>query len=364
MLRKSSKANVGGQGVDNMNVVEQAPQTYSAIANRDLDTAIPAQQEQDRYFAACMLTMDDNHFWPEWLAYHYTFLNLRRLIVAVDPRSKTSPSNIFNKWSGLINITTWSDEDFVYDCEKYADDLTDLHRCRQRRLYHKCTEALKDEESTTWVAYTDVDEYIVPNWRAGPLELISSYTSGMNIFDIFDANQHLNDYMHWPCFPMSRIPVGILESSQEDVTRDVPPGIDAEELMTLRYRYIRFLRKTLPGKSIVDISKVPSEEIRDGNHQTHRPVMSQCSESDAWMNPWGSAFLVFHYAGTLEAFQFRDDPRKADRRTAEQYYKLYNNTNGAFPDDSARVWISNFVSKVGNVAAQELLKGSGVVGVD
>jgi hypothetical protein len=44
-----------------------------------------------RYFAACIVTMDDNHFWKEFLAYHYTFLNLYRLIVAVDPRSKTSP---------------------------------------------------------------------------------------------------------------------------------------------------------------------------------------------------------------------------------------------------------------------------------
>jgi hypothetical protein len=362
MLRKTkeSEQEQGGQladvGVETSKDAVRVPHPVAAKTNENYN----ADPKDERYFSACMLTMDDNHFWPEFLAYHYTFLNMRRLIVAIDPRSRTSPARVFDKWNGLINITTWSDEDFIYDCEKYGDDLTDLHRCRQRRLYHKCTEALKKEQGTKWIAYTDVDEYIVPNWRAGPLELISEYQPEMNIFDIFDSNPHLNNYFHWPCFPMSRIPVGILESLPEEVTENVPVGIDAEPLMTLRFRYIRFLRKTLPGKCLVDITKVPSNEIRVGNHDTHRPITTRCDEKDVWMNPWNSAFMVFHYAGTLEAFQFRDDPRKEDRRTAQHYYKLYNDTLGAIADDSARFWISNFVSKVGMARAQELLEGAGV----
>lgn len=41
--------------------------------------------------AACLLIMDDNHFLIEWLAFHYYVLRLRYLIVAVDPRSTTTP---------------------------------------------------------------------------------------------------------------------------------------------------------------------------------------------------------------------------------------------------------------------------------
>ena len=57
------------------------------------------------HFSACILIMDDNHYLPEWLAYHYTFLPLRRLIVAVDPNSQTSPKPILDQFQDLINIT-------------------------------------------------------------------------------------------------------------------------------------------------------------------------------------------------------------------------------------------------------------------
>ncbi|KAG7359030.1 hypothetical protein IV203_015619 [Nitzschia inconspicua] len=323
-----------------------------------------SKSPDDRYFSACMVTMDDNHFWKEFLAYHYTFLNLRRLIVAVDPRSKTSPSRIFKQWEGLINITQWADEDFIFDCEEYEDDLTDVHRCRQRRLYQMCSEALKKEKTTTWVAYIDVDEYIVPNWRAGPYERIQIYDRRMNIFDIFDANPFLNDDFNYTCYPMSRVPVNIKESSPKEVYKDVPAGINATSLMTLRYRHLEFNEEPLPGKCMVHLSEIDWSEIKDENHNTHRPFKSQCAEQDMWMSPWDSAFLTHHYPGSLEAFQFRDDPRKEERRTAAHYYEKHNGTRGVVPDDSARFWISNFVDKVGLQRAQKLLKGADLVGLE
>ncbi len=65
------------------------------------------------YFGACLLVMDDNHYLPEWLAYHYIFLPLRRLIVAVDPKFRTPPSGIFDRFRGLMNITKWDDNQFL-----------------------------------------------------------------------------------------------------------------------------------------------------------------------------------------------------------------------------------------------------------
>jgi hypothetical protein len=334
--------------------------SIDALANKSLQSAT----SNDRYFSACMVTMDDNHFWKEFLAYHYTFLNLRRLIVAVDPRSKTSPTRIFDQWKDLINITQWSDEDFIFNCEKYEDDLTELHRCRQRRLYQKCSETLKKEQGTIWAAYIDVDEYIVPNWRASPYERIENYSSEMNIFDIFDANPHLNDHFKYSCFPMSRVAVNVRESFPEEVFKNVPAGINATSLMTLRYRNIEFKRQKLPGKSMMDLSRVKSIEVTDGNHNTHRPFKSQCDEEDIWISPWDSAFLTLHYPGTLEAFQFRDDPRKGDRRTVAHYYEKYNSTRGVVLDDSARFWISNFATKVGLQRARALLAGADQIGLE
>jgi hypothetical protein len=80
----------------------------------------PPVSPPNESFAACLLIMDDNHFLVEWLAYHYQFMPLRRLIVAVDPKSKTSPADILNRYSsrGLINISIWNDSDFYFPTEK------------------------------------------------------------------------------------------------------------------------------------------------------------------------------------------------------------------------------------------------------
>jgi hypothetical protein len=45
-------------------------------------------------FSACLMLKDQNKILPEWLAYHYEVLPLRRLIIGVDPFSETSPDTI------------------------------------------------------------------------------------------------------------------------------------------------------------------------------------------------------------------------------------------------------------------------------
>jgi hypothetical protein len=64
-------------------------------------------------FLSPELSMDDNHRLMEWMAYHYHVLPLRYMIVVVDPRSKTSPSSIFNEWRRKgVYIEEWTDRDF------------------------------------------------------------------------------------------------------------------------------------------------------------------------------------------------------------------------------------------------------------
>jgi hypothetical protein len=61
-------------------------------------------------FSACLLIKDDNQILPEWIAYHYTVLPLRHLIVAVDPFSLTSPKPILDEFSRLgMDIEVWRD---------------------------------------------------------------------------------------------------------------------------------------------------------------------------------------------------------------------------------------------------------------
>jgi hypothetical protein len=48
----------------------------------------------------------------EWLAYHYHYHflpALRRLIIALDPRSRTSPTIILERYQGRMHITEWQE---------------------------------------------------------------------------------------------------------------------------------------------------------------------------------------------------------------------------------------------------------------
>jgi len=69
--------------------------------------------------------MDDNHYLIEWLAYHYQVMPLRRLIVLSDPKSRTTPLPILERWNGLdLNFSLWSYEDVFPNGEapKLKDD--------------------------------------------------------------------------------------------------------------------------------------------------------------------------------------------------------------------------------------------------
>ena len=152
-------------------------------------TAPNEEAEEDPSFLAWLLVMDDNHLLVEWLAYHYTTLPLRRLIVAVDPGSATSPLPVLERWKGRINYTLWYDNDYVDDktlqnegcqskcqVEKRAgitnktvielrsqtEHWHGIYRLRQRMFLHACSKQLK-KENRSWTMYIDTDEYLVVN---------------------------------------------------------------------------------------------------------------------------------------------------------------------------------------------------------
>jgi Glycosyl transferase family 2 len=143
----------------------------------------PAALSPDVTFSACLLVRDDNDIINEWIAYHYHVLRMRRLIVAVDPNSETSPSDVLVAWSKLINITLWTDEhympkDFLETGKAPMTEMKDItkfgeiseseniainnHRYRQRVFLGKCLKKVK-EERRTWAVHIDTDEYIVPS---------------------------------------------------------------------------------------------------------------------------------------------------------------------------------------------------------
>ena len=150
---------------------------------RSTSVSVSANANDDVTFSACLLIRDDNDILNEWIAYHYHVLNMKRLIVAVDPGSETSPAAILDPWRDTMEIDLWNDDDYmpnrfldtgippaedIKNLTKFKDVSSkemmeiNVHRYRQRVFLTECFKQVK-EEKRTWAVHVDTDEYVVPS---------------------------------------------------------------------------------------------------------------------------------------------------------------------------------------------------------
>ncbi|MEM1008636.1 MAG: hypothetical protein AAGJ35_06485 [Myxococcota bacterium] len=135
-------------------------------------------------WAACLLLKDNNVLLPEWIAYHYEMMPLRRIIVGLDPTSKTSPQRVLDEFQRVLGIesTIWEYDDYYWpsnhDWDQYYNythlhnktgvykyppqDRIWHHRYRQKVLITRCLQTLHTE-GWGWTMVLDPDEYIAFN---------------------------------------------------------------------------------------------------------------------------------------------------------------------------------------------------------
>jgi hypothetical protein len=344
-------------------------------------------------------------------AYHYHVLPLRYLIVAVDPRSKTSPTALFNRWRAQgVYIQEWNDRDFWrpdLELKPIPDDAElqtkrDRHRGRQKYFYRSCLVALK-KANRTYVTLNDSDEFVVYNHAGGDDyeawenkmqarhdasvvhgKLPRIKPSDPNIPPpttgqagaMIDYIRHEKaagiEYYQSPCIGIPRLMFGAQESSESTVAvalaetnrQETVPAvqesvIDVNRLDTLRYRHHAhrndFVKNAL-GKVIMDVSLI--DIVKSPNFMSlHRPIKTICKAP--WHNDWESGLRINHYLGSWESYSFRDDSRRGGERSREQWeYKA--TTNGEETDDNIRPWLDGFVREHGPDKAKELLDGAGL----
>lgn len=354
--------------------------------------------------------MDDNAHLIEWLAYHYHALPLRRLILAVDPRSETSPTEILNRWEGKIEVTQWTDVDFMpphlLDAHTLLlpfqhKELTNLFDNRQEQFYARCMARLK-YEGRSWTALVDTDEYISPNSHAHDYSEIlrppqppqttswfwttTHYSSPRTVWDVLQRAHRMAHNVTTstpfgqkfnasnPCLPMARLAFGVQESTKEDLfyarqdqlpsgkkTSLIPWGFEPLDFQTMRWRWIAGRGKksiNKISKALIDVSRVesslflPKEEV-----MVHLPIKRYCKGKDAlYVLNTHSLLVVHHYSGTWEQWSHRNDTR--GRRTFAAYQQMqYNHST----EDSLRPWLNEFVREMGWWTALRLLKGVGKV---
>lgn len=352
----------------------------------------PPLQDGATTFSACMLVMDDNHRLTEWMAYHYHVLPLRYMIVAVDPRSKTAPTHILNQWRKRgVHIIEWNDRDFWRSDLKLVpipDDAElqtkrDRHRGRQKYFYKQCLIRCK-KDHRSWVSLHDSDEFLVYNHAGGDKfeewETRRSKTSRMprmkpsqtppTTAEAGAMIRYINQeraaglkYYQSPCIGVPRTMFGADESQvdKKAIVKQVPKDFHwAAPLMdTLKYRQHAtrndFVKNAL-GKVIIDVSRVNVAKT-PYFMSLHRPIKKLCPSP--WINDWSAGLRINHYLGSWHSYSFRDDSRRGNERSWEQWmYKAM--TLGENTDDNIRPWLSGLIENEGEEVAAEMLQNVGL----
>lgn len=331
------------------------------------------QAEDVKGIGACLIIMDDNHILPEWLAYHYQRLPLRRLIVGVDPKSKTSPTPTFDRYRkyNLMNITEWKNDVF-YPLEMKNPSASNLddHHLRQELFMASCLKQLS-AENYTWTTVHDTDEFVVFNPMVDSSHQLQTVPSkpDLTILDILEASNNtwwtgegnsIRNYTNGPCRPMRRFEMATMEYNiWEPIGLDTDFPIGGEYSMSdfLTYRYVYPLSNAKrPGKNLLDLSRVDPTDFEHINANPHRTLKPYCDTASIWLNGYESPLAMFHYTGTLEQYMGRVHDGRNKRNVADYQKKM----GPIYPlTMAAQGWLQNFVESVGEDIAIELLEGVG-----
>jgi Glycosyl transferase family 2 len=309
------------------------------------------ERNRNDSFAACLLVMDDNHYLTEWLAYHYHVLPLRHLIVAVDPRSRTSPAVILNRWKDAINITVWwKDTDFVANATEFdeAESWISIkfqsdnpsanlirHRARQRLFYYHCMQEHK-KAHRKWTLLTDSDEFLTVNYdtvralRSDDEESVAPPISEPG--SVLKLLQHElqyhpgNNITSTPCVQIPRIRFGTVETDPVDLQAGVPADLrqdlNASHLATLRWRKHAAptnYQQNRISKVIVDLSRVEWRYLEPVD-SIHKPVNQYCKRRKLHIRADEQLLLIHHYLGTWAQYSYRSDARAGNERSQRVSY--------------------------------------------
>lgn len=328
------------------------------ILDAETETALPPEPKPENTFSACLLIMDDNHRLSEWLAFHYLALSLRYLVVAVDPRSRTSPAAILERWRPYMEIVVWNDKDYAFrpnakEMNGTTFEKTRIHRNRQRIFFAKCTSHLQGK-NRTWTSYHDVDEYLAldADILNDTDHRIQQPGAILKFLREIRANHPQRKLLQGNCLTLPRATYGAIESSKKEIQKGVPSFLNASRFETFRWRYrSRHNEGKVNGqpKSIMDVSKIGHHE----KMEVHRTI-SECPFGYVGERP----FSIHHYIGSWEYYIFRDDARA---RSHEQWWENKANVQSGGSDDEIRPWIQGFVKLMGKNRTQHLLQDVGIL---
>lgn len=163
------------------------------------------------------------------------------------------------------------------------------------------------------------------------------------------------EHVSYPCISMLRVLFGSVESTREEIYKEVPDGFDAKHFETFRWRYHALPHNmSFHGnpKVILDVSAIPEERFpTDIVFSIHRPVEKYCHRNKevSFTSFRKQPIAVNHYLGSWERYAARNDKR----RSREVYNAKANVRRGK--DDGNRLWLKGFLKTFGLNLTRNLL---------
>lgn len=293
------------------------------------------------------------HPTAEWIAYHYTILPLRYLVVGVDEGNTQDPLPYLSQWEDLglqFQIISVLD-DFLtsglhrnnYDTSTF-DGAHQLLKAKQRVFIQSCTKILRSW-GVHWTSYVDIDEFLTYDNGYG-----DNNSSMARLLQDWQAEGFLQS----PCYTIPRLRYG----SQESANCSLSITLDGEESLTTR-RFVQHARKgdfsaSKFGKVLVNVSALSNETVDAMPRVVHRPFVPDCGPAGLVVNDL-TRVLANHYTGGMDSFLSRAD----DARRSEEAWKEFARHDASHSCDNPTMssWIERLVRQVGSAAkARELLK--------
>lgn len=337
-------------------------------------------------FGACLLTRDDTMILPEWLAYHYTVLPLRHLIVAVDPLSITTPKPLFDAflnytdmeiemWTGnfyFLEMTRLREFNPLEHHQSARDEYLNFHRARQRGFYTRCLQSFKKHHpEVQWVLMLDSDEYLTYDPPL-PIELALQEKENAPTDERIENATRFRETLpkkigrqnetiaHWIeshgqvlgmneslCTVYPRLFFSAIQErlpeEEDSLHASLPSWSPIESLNTMRFPSHWPHRRDTPVKSLVNIQNYDDGEVLN----PHRPFKNRCTGPAFCTVRTKTPFRIHHYSGSLETFLFRPSRR-------ESMWRKKNDFRVEGSDNSLSEWYRWFLNLVGEDAAKIL----------
>ena len=365
--------------------------------------------------SACLLLLDDTIRLVEWLAYHYTVLPLRHLIIAIDPNSHRDDEihEILAMWGDRINITTYVNDTWLtlepeegwgrmiraengrvrgwFRNKNNPSYLSQAHKRRQNFFFSFCLQELYATDRESWAVLIDSDEFLLYNYRHPEHENPDLYDAENEVRSKADIDNErernlpvreqlpsladevtMAEFLHSyenatvleygeqarpRCLNVPHLQFATHESHASVVNLDIPAEVDPGLLMTMSQRMTGPMVGEF-SKGILNLATAPTVDwFRfDSVVNVHTPNRRMCGRKGRTGS--GTDFigallrLHHHRAGNVETYL----QRSADYRGGS-IWRFFNDRNfdPVGENDDIRPWLSWFMRKVGESEANRLL---------